>query len=73
PEPGVAGQRQATAEVLDGAGNTVASATGTYQPASAESSRQHLALSDADRRLLADAMSTVSIEQGNHSSGRDGG
>jgi acyl-coenzyme A thioesterase PaaI-like protein len=73
PEPGAAGQRQAAAEVLDGTGVTVASATGTYQPASAEVSRQHLALSDADRRLLDQALSTVSMEQANHSSGRDRG
>jgi acyl-coenzyme A thioesterase PaaI-like protein len=59
PEPGAAGQRQAAAEVLDDAGSTVASATGTYQPASAEHSRQHLVLSDADRRLLEDAMPAV--------------
>jgi acyl-coenzyme A thioesterase PaaI-like protein len=59
PEPGAAGQRQATADVLDAAGDTVASASGTYQPASADASQQHLALSEADRRLLDDAMSTV--------------
>jgi len=73
PEPGAGGQRQAAAEVLDDTGATVASATGTYQPASADLSRQHLALSDADRRLLDQAMSTVSMEQANHSSGRDRG
>ena len=59
PEPGAAGQRQATADVLDAGGHTVASASGTYQPASADSSRQHLALSEADRQLLDDAMSTA--------------
>ena len=73
PEPGPAGQRQATAEVLDGTGGTVASAAGTYQPASADASRQHLALSDADRRLLAEAMSTVSSQRGQETSGRDRG
>ena len=73
PEPGPGGQRQATAEVVDGDGATVASASGTYQPASADASRQHLALSDADRRLLDEAMSTVSDQRGHHTSGRDRG
>lgn len=59
PEPGPAGQRQATAEVLDETGSTVAAASGTYQPASADASRRHLALSETDRRLLDDAMSTL--------------
>jgi acyl-coenzyme A thioesterase PaaI-like protein len=68
PEPGAAGQRQATAEVLDGGGAIVASASGTYQPASADASRQHLALSEADRRLLDEALSTSE-----HTSGRNHG
>lgn len=59
PEPGPGGQRQAAADVLDATGGTVASATGTYQPASAARSRQHLVLSEADHRLLAEAMSTA--------------
>ena len=76
PGPGPAGQRQATAEVLDGTGATVASASGTYQPASADASRQHLALSEEDRRLLDEAMSTVSTASPggeDHTSGRDRG
>jgi acyl-coenzyme A thioesterase PaaI-like protein len=51
-------QRQATADVLDAAGRTVATANGTYQPASEEQARQHLALSEADRRLLDEALTT---------------
>ena len=62
-----------TAEVVDGGGATVASASGTYQPASPDASRQHLALSDADRRLLDEAMSTVSTQREDHTSGRDRG
>jgi acyl-coenzyme A thioesterase PaaI-like protein len=78
PGPGPAGQRQATAEVVDGGGATVASASGTYQPASADASREHLALSDSDRRLLDAAMSTVSTQAASkqredHTSGRDRG
>ena len=63
-ETGAGGQRQAAAEVLDETGRTVASATGTYQPASAEAVRQHFTLSDADRQLLDGAMSTSEQTRG---------
>jgi acyl-coenzyme A thioesterase PaaI-like protein len=68
PETGAGGQRQAAADVLDDSGRTVASATGTYQPASAEAVRQHFTLSDVDRQLLDGAMSTSE-----HRGGRDRG
>ena len=55
---GLSGQRSATADVLAAADRVVASATGTYQPASEDQARQHLALSEADRRLLDEALST---------------
>ena len=73
PEPGSGGQRQAAADVLDEAGGTVASATGTYQPASADRSRQHLVLSEAEHRLLAEAMSTADQSTSDRWSGRDPG
>ena len=58
PEPGAAGLRQAIAEVLDDRGDVVASASGTYQPVSVSSLRQHLARSDPGRSLLDEAWST---------------
>lgn len=61
PETAASGPRQATAEVLDESGRTVASATGTYQSAPAEVARRHVVPSEADQRLLDEAMPTAEM------------